>query len=109
VDTTILVELERAELAARERRLTAEVEAARIVADAEQQARQIIAEVPERARRELAARRRRLRTAARREIRIIRELTACEREGQAHDRAIAQAAAIIVSAVLGETTSGGQG
>lgn len=113
MDTAIFLELERAELSARERRLSAEAEARRIVADAQAEARRLERSVDRRIRRAIDARRKHHAVAAEREIEVLRNemrLLVDPRAGEAEtartpvDPAIERAVALVVAAVLGEDT-----
>jgi hypothetical protein len=112
-DVPIQVALERAELAARERRLTAAAEAERIMEEARSMARAIDAAVDGRATSALAERREALMAAASAEAAAIEaEIDAlgptfpvtADPERRA---AIERAAERLVTAVLGETTAAG--
>jgi hypothetical protein len=106
MDGSGLAALERAELAARERRLAAMAEAERIVAVATERARAIEAELPERVAAAVAARRRehRERTAAAIAA-VDGELATFERRAiqpGPSDPAFERAVELVVVAVLGE-------
>lgn len=106
MDGSGLAALERAELAARERRLAAMAEAERIVGAATERARAIEAEVPERTEAAVAARRdEHLERTAAAIAAIDEELVAFERgavlPGPA-DPAFERAVELVVAAVLGE-------
>jgi len=109
VDTSILIELERAELTARERRLAAEAEAEQLLAAAQAEAQALEAGVKQRISRAIARRRRQQRAAAELEIEAIRaEIAGLELAGHgadgrsAEDAALERAAGFVVAAVLGE-------
>ena len=107
MDTAILLELERAELAARERRLAGEAEAERIVADARARAARIERRVPARIARALTQRQRRHEAAAHELIAdleaSIAELSAVAASTEREPDAVRDAAvAVVVAAILGE-------
>jgi len=108
-EPSILLELERAELAARERRLAAEAEAERLRGEARERAAAIEKAAAQRAADAVAARRRALRRGALTEVRDIeREIAELEeRDADARGTAPVPRAAVdfVVSAVLGEPTT----
>jgi hypothetical protein len=105
METAPLATLERAELAAREKRLAASAEADRIMADATERATAIATGVPDRIMAALAELRHAHDERAAREIAgIERELAALETaSGSDGDGAFATAVDLVVAAVLGET------
>jgi hypothetical protein len=102
---SILLELERAELIARERRLTAEAEAEGLVAAARARSAEI-GSGADRAIAETIGRRTKIlrATASREERRIEREIAALDREptGGGDDASFREAVALVVAMVLGE-------
>lgn len=107
MDTAILLELEQAELAARDRRLAAELEAGRIVAEARADAAATAAGVALRIERTLVLRRRRHQAQARREIAAIQaEIAALDHVDTeapgAGESVLDQAVALVIAAVLDE-------
>ncbi|MGZ6372818.1 MAG: hypothetical protein ACXWL8_05420 [Candidatus Limnocylindria bacterium] len=120
MDTAILLELEQAELAARDRRLAAELEAGRILDDARTEAQAIDAGIERRISRVIATRRRRHRVAAEREIAAMEaEMAALDPAGPPGIEAppvgrrrppltpsLDRAVELVVAAVLGEDDGG---
>jgi len=115
METAILIELERAELSAREKRLSAEAEARQTVADAQAEARRLELDVDRRIRRAIDARRKQHAIAAEREILALRQqvrlLIGPQTAGVATTRdpenpATERAVALVVAAVLGEGSEG---
>ena len=114
VDTSILHELERAELTARERRLAAEAEAEQLLAEAEAEAQALEAGVERRISRAIGRRRRQQQAAAKRETEAIRaEIAELELAGRgaearsAEDAVLERATGFVVAAVLGEDVGEG--
>lgn len=111
-EPSILLELERAELAARERRLAAEAEAERLLGDARERAAEIERAASQRVADAVAARRRALRRAALSEVRTIEgeisELEERDARAPAASAVPRQAVDLVVSAVLGESTTAGR-
>lgn len=105
MQSAILLELERAELAARERRLRAEAEAERLLSDARAQAEALEAGGDEAIREALASRRRELEAEADRAIAAIEAelaaLTAAPTTGGS-DPAFSRAVDLVIGAVLAE-------
>jgi Skp family chaperone for outer membrane proteins len=108
-EPSILLELERAELAARERRLAAEAEAQRLLSDARERAARIERESARRSTDAVAARRRALRRGALAEVRDIeQEIAAIDEQRAAESGCSAPRPAVelVVRAVLGEPLTG---
>lgn len=109
MESSILLELERAEVAARERRLAAEAEAERALVDARARASAIQAGVEQAVADAIEARRLELEAEADREIAAIEgELAAVGERGRLtqEDRSFRTAVRLVVGAVLAENAEG---
>ena len=105
METSVFVELERAELAARERRLAAEEEAGRLVAAAQDTARALERAVDGRIAAAIAGRRRSVLKAAAAEIRQVEQEMARVEPSSAvlgDDPAFRAAVELVVAGVLAE-------
>jgi vacuolar-type H+-ATPase subunit H len=106
MDTSILLELERAELAARERRLAAEAQAERMLAEAQSEAHMLGAGVARRIEHVLAERREQHRVETRGEVDAIHAAMAglgtANRGATDMDPAVERAVELVVEHVLGE-------